>query len=52
MDGFMPLSLDPEDDVGDLAVSIFVFGGKNVPPEYCIYFMHQGNVIYYSATEC
>lgn len=36
----MPVSLDPEDSLGDLPVSIFIFGGKMAPPEDGIYFIH------------
>jgi len=38
MDGFVPVSLDTDNDVGDLPISIFIFSGKNAPPEDGIYF--------------
>ncbi|KAG1719658.1 hypothetical protein EDB19DRAFT_1918680 [Suillus lakei] len=40
MDGFVPISLDAEDGIGDLPVSIFIFRGKNTPPEDGIYFIN------------
>ncbi|KAG1897600.1 uncharacterized protein F5891DRAFT_982568 [Suillus fuscotomentosus] len=40
MDGFVPLSLDIEDDLADLAVSVFIFGGTTAPPEDGIYFIN------------
>ncbi|KAG2071995.1 hypothetical protein BDR04DRAFT_1141903 [Suillus decipiens] len=32
MDGFMPVSVDPEDSVEDLSVFVFTFTGQNAPP--------------------
>ncbi|KAG1794610.1 uncharacterized protein HD556DRAFT_1442795 [Suillus plorans] len=32
-DGFVPVSLDPEDSVGDLSVSVFILDGRNAPPD-------------------
>lgn len=40
MEGFVPLSLDVEDDLADLAVSVFIFGGTTAPPEDGIYFIN------------
>jgi hypothetical protein len=40
MDGFVPISTDPEDSAGDLPASLFVFGGNNPPPEDGIYFIN------------
>ncbi|KAG1761172.1 hypothetical protein EDD22DRAFT_954238 [Suillus occidentalis] len=40
MEGFVPVSPDPEDGVGDLSASVFVFGGRNAPPEDGIYFVN------------
>ncbi|KAG1843706.1 hypothetical protein C8R48DRAFT_736242 [Suillus tomentosus] len=40
MEGFVPVSLDPEDSAGDLPVSVFVFGGKTAPPDDGIYFIN------------
>jgi hypothetical protein len=40
MDGFVPISTDPEDSAGDLPASVFVFGGNNPPPEDGIYFIN------------
>lgn len=40
MDGFVPVSPDPENDIGDLPVSVFIFGGKNTPLEDGIYFVN------------
>ncbi|KAG2087202.1 uncharacterized protein F5147DRAFT_841485 [Suillus discolor] len=39
MEGFVPVSLDPEDSIGDPPVSVFVFGGKTAPPEDGINFV-------------
>lgn len=40
MDGFVPVSPDPANDIGDLPVSVFIFGGKNTPLEDGIYFVN------------
>ncbi|KAG1835942.1 hypothetical protein F4604DRAFT_2009498, partial [Suillus subluteus] len=40
MEGFVPVSPDPEDGIGDLPASIFIFGGRNAPPEDGIYFVN------------
>ncbi|KIK32884.1 hypothetical protein CY34DRAFT_100593 [Suillus luteus UH-Slu-Lm8-n1] len=40
MDGFVPISTDPEDSAGDLPASVFIFGGNNPPPEDGIYFVN------------
>jgi len=39
-DEWVCTSVDPEDIVGDLPVSVFIFGGKNAPPEDGIYFIN------------
>jgi hypothetical protein len=40
MEGFVPLSADADNEIGDLPVSVFTFGGKNMPPEDGIYFIN------------
>lgn len=40
MEGFVPVSPDPEDGVGDLPAAVFTFGGRNAPPENGIYFVN------------
>lgn len=39
-DGFVPVSPDPENGIGDLPVSVFIFGGKDTPLEDAIYFIN------------
>ncbi|KAG2111326.1 uncharacterized protein F5147DRAFT_651502 [Suillus discolor] len=40
MHGFVPLSLDADDDIGDLLVSVFTFGGTTAQPEDGNYFIN------------
>jgi hypothetical protein len=40
MDGFVPVSPDPENGIGDIPVSVFIFGGKNTPLEDGICFIN------------
>ncbi|KAG1863415.1 hypothetical protein C8R48DRAFT_708289 [Suillus tomentosus] len=40
MEGFVPISVESDDTVCDLPVSVFIFGGKNAPPEDGIYFIN------------